>query len=124
MVVILQSAATVFWLEYRRYVRTRRYWALTLTTLLLGYAFCLLQAFLASRDPEAASHLFGLSYSGASMVGAFTWLPVIVAMPLTSRVLRDVYKTRTLTDLYLTELHPLGVALGRIGAIAALVGVS
>ena len=124
MVVILQSAATVFWLEYRRYVRTRRYWALTLAVLWLGCALCTGLAILAARDSKVVSGLFGLSYSSAMTLGVFVWLPLVMVAPLTNRLLRDVYKTRTLTDLYLTELHPLGVVLGRIGAITALTGLA
>ena len=44
MVVILRDAALVFWMEYRRYVRTRRYWVLALTTLALGVIPCALVA--------------------------------------------------------------------------------
>ncbi len=124
MVVILQSAATIFWLEYRRYVRTRRYWALTLAVLWLGCVFCIGLAVLAACAPEVVNRLLGVSYSGAMALGVFAWLPLVVAAPLANRVLRDVYKTRTLVDLYLTELHPLGVVLGRIGAITALTGLT
>lgn len=52
MVVILRDAALVFWMEYRRYVRTRRYWVLALTTLALGVLLCLIAALVAARIPK------------------------------------------------------------------------
>lgn len=124
MVVIWQSAATVFWMEYRRYVRTRRFWVLTLATLFLATSLGGALTLLAVYNPQSAEGLLGLRYSSALLLGISAWLPVIVASPLTTRMLRDLYKTRILPDLYLTDLHPLGVVLGRIGAIAALVGLS
>ena len=123
MVVIWQSAATVFWMEYRRYVRTRRFWVLTLTTLFLATSLGGALTLLAVYEPQTAEGLLGLKYSIAWLMGISAWLPVIVASPLATRMLRDLYKTRTLPDLYLTELHPLGVVLGRVGAITALTGL-
>jgi hypothetical protein len=52
MVVILRDAALVFWMEYRRYVRTRRYWVLALTTLALGMLLCLIAALVAAGSPK------------------------------------------------------------------------
>jgi hypothetical protein len=113
MVVILRDAALVFWMEYRRYVRTRRYWVLALTTLALGILLCLTAALVAARIPEAPLRFLGaLVYLPAAIVGWFAAIASVVHSPLSVRMLQDVYKTRPLTDLYLTELHPLGVVLG------------
>jgi hypothetical protein len=59
MVVILRDAALVFWMEYRRYVRTRRYWVLALTTLALGMLLCLIAALVAARIPPSAAAFSG-----------------------------------------------------------------
>ena len=124
MVVILQDAALVFWMEYRRYVRTRRYWVLALTTLALGMLLCLIAALVAARIPEALLRFLGASvYLPAAIVGWFAAIASVVHNPLSVRMLQDVYKTRPLTDLYLTELHPLGVVLGRAAATTALTGL-
>ncbi|MFN4033121.1 MAG: hypothetical protein ACK4ME_05770 [Fimbriimonadales bacterium] len=124
MVVIAQSAAAIFWMEYRRYVRTRRYWALTLTTLLVGVCLSAWATLMSIYAPQQLDALLGYRYSTVWMLGIWAWLPTIVATPLSARMPRDIYKTRPLTDLFLTELHPLGIVLGRIGAITALVGLS
>jgi hypothetical protein len=124
MVVILRDAALVFWMEYRRYVRTRRYWVLALTTLALGMLLCLIAALVAARIPEALLRFLGASvYLPATIVGWFAAIASVVHNPLSVRMLQDVYKTRWLSDLYLTELHPLGVVLGRAAATTALTGL-
>ena len=124
MVVILQDAATVFWVEYRRYVRTRRYWVLTLTTLALGVLTCALMATLQAWLSSWIISAFGFApYLPAFMVGGFMVFLSVVHSPLSSRMVQDVYKTRLLPDLYLTELHPLGVVLGRVAATTALTGL-
>jgi hypothetical protein len=124
MVVILRDAALVFWMEYRRYVRTRRYWVLALTTLALGMLLCLIAALVAARIPEALLRFLGASvYLPATIVGCFAAIASVVHNPLSVRMLQDVYKTRWLSDLYLTELHPLGVVLGRAAATTALTGL-
>jgi hypothetical protein len=124
MVVILRDAALVFWMEYRRYVRTRRYWVLALTTLALGVLLCLIAALVAARIPQAPLRFLGASvYLPATIVGWFAAIASVVHNPLSVRMLQDVYKTRPLTDLYLTELHPLGVVLGRAAATTALTGL-
>jgi hypothetical protein len=124
MVVILRDAALVFWMEYRRYVRTRRYWVLALTTLALGMLLCLIAALVAARIPQAPLRFLGASvYLPATIVGWFAAIASTVHNPLSVRMLQDVYKTRPLTDLYLTELHPLGVVLGRAAATTALTGL-
>jgi hypothetical protein len=124
MVVILRDAALVFWMEYRRYVRTRRYWVLALTTLALGVLLCLIAALVAARIPQAPLRFLGASvYLPATIVGWFAAIAWAVQNPLSVRMLQDVYKTRPLTDLYLTELHPLGVVLGRAAATTALTGL-
>jgi hypothetical protein len=124
MVVILRDAALVFWMEYRRYVRTRRYWVLALTTLALGMLLCLIAALVAARIPQAPLRFLGASvYLPATIVGWFAAIASVVHNPLSVRMLQDVYKTRPLTDLYLTELHPLGVVLGRAAATTALTGL-
>jgi hypothetical protein len=124
MVVILSSAAAVFWMEYRRFVRTRRYWVLMITTLMLGGGLTLGLGTLAYFLPERTAQLLGLSYTAHMLLGVLVGLPSIIAQPLSRRMLTDTYKTYTLTDLYLTELHPLGVLLGRAWATVALTGVS
>jgi hypothetical protein len=124
VVVILRDAALVFWMEYRRYVRTRRYWVLALTTLALGVLLCLIAALVAARIPQAPLRFLGASvYLPATIVGWFAAIASVVHNPLSVRMLQDVYKTRPLTDLYLTELHPLGVVLGRAAATTALTGL-
>jgi hypothetical protein len=124
MVVILRDAALVFWMEYRRYVRTRRYWVLALTTLALGMLLCLIAALVAARIPQAPLRFLGASvYLPATTVGWFAAIASVVHNPLSVRMLQDVYKTRWLSDLYLTELHPLGVVLGRAAATTALTGL-
>ena len=124
MVVILRDAALVFWMEYRRYVRTRRYWVLALTTLALGMLLCLIAALVAARIPQAPLRFLGASvYLPATIVGWFAAIASVVHNPLSVRMLQDVYKTRPLTDVYLTELHPLGVVLGRAAATTALTGL-
>jgi hypothetical protein len=124
MVVILRDAALVFWMEYRRYVRTRRYWVLALTTLALGMLLCLIAALVAARIPQAPLRFLGASvYLPATIVGWFAAIASVVHNPLSVRMLQDVYKTRWLSDLYLTELHPLGVVLGRAAATTALTGL-
>jgi len=125
MVVILRDAALVFWMEYRRYVRTRRYWVLALAALALGVLTC---AFVAGLWVWLSSWMisaFGFApYLPAFMIGAFTSsLSSIMHSSLSSRMVQDIYKTRPLTDLYLTELHPLGVVLGRAAATTALTGL-
>lgn len=124
MVVILSSAATVFWMEYRRFVRTRRYWVLMITTLMLGGGLTVGLGTLAHFLPEQTAQLLGLSYTAPVLLGVLVGLPSIIAQPLTRRMLTDTYKTYMLTDLYLTELHPLGVLLGRAWATVALTGLS
>jgi hypothetical protein len=124
MVVILRDAALVFWMEYRRYVRTRRYWVLALTTLALGVITCALVAGLwGLLSPWIISAFESSPYQPAFAIGAFTISLSLVHGPLSSRMVQDIYKTRPLTDLYLTELHPLGVVLGRAAATTALTGL-
>lgn len=124
MVVILESAAAVFWMEYRRFIRTRRYWVFLLAILIVCSLFTLGVGALARFAPQFAAKLFGLSYLAVVLLGFLAGMPSLLTQPLVTRMLMDVYKTHMLTDLYLTELHPLGVLMGRALATAALTGVS
>lgn len=124
MVVILRDAATVFGVEYRRYVRTRRYWVLALTALALGALMCAVVAALAATAPRILlASVRAAPYLPAYLLGWLAAFSLAVQTPLAFRMVQDVYKTRPLSDLYLTELHPLGVVLGRAGATTALTGL-
>jgi len=123
MVVILRDAALVFWMEYRRYVRTRRYWVLALAALALCVLSCAITAALAAI-PQVQLRLSSISvFAPATVIGLLAGVASAVHNPLSVRMLQDVYKTRWLSDLYLTELHPLGVVLGRAAATTALTGL-
>jgi hypothetical protein len=123
MVVILRDAALVFWMEYRRYVRTRRYWVLALAALAFCVLSCAITAALAAI-PQVQLRLSSISvFVPATAMGLLAGVASAVHNPLSVRMLQDVYKTRWLSDLYLTELHPLGVVLGRAAATTALTGL-
>ena len=123
MVVILRDAALVFWMEYRRYVRTRRYWVLALAALAFCVLSCAITAALAAI-PQVQLRLSSISvFVPATAMGLLAAIASTVYNPLSVRMLQDVYKTRWLSDLYLTELHPLGVVLGRAAATTALTGL-
>jgi hypothetical protein len=123
MVVILRDAALVFWMEYRRYVRTRRYWVLALAALAFCVLSCAITAALAAI-PQVQLRLSSISvFVPATAMGLLAAIASTVHNPLSVRMLQDVYKTRWLSDLYLTELHPLGVVLGRAAATTALTGL-
>jgi hypothetical protein len=123
MVVILRDAALVFWMEYRRYVRTRRYWVLALAALAFCVLSCAITAALAAI-PQVQLRLSSISvFVPATAMGLLAAIASTVHNPLSVRMLQDMYKTRWLSDLYLTELHPLGVVLGRAAATTALTGL-
>lgn len=122
MVVVWQSAVAVFWLEYRRFLRTRRYWALTLGMLITGWAISALMG--AAADSVLSEVLPLLAHQAGITMALLVGLTLMVSSPLVKRMLEETYKTRPLLDLYLTELHPLGVVLGRVGAVVALGGIA
>jgi len=122
--VVVSSVWTVFCIEYRRFVRTRRAWVFILSTLVVGWLLAFGAWLLARFAPQAAQRLFGLSYTPAGLMGFLAWMPSLFAVVLGLRMVQDVYKTHLLPDLYLTELHPLGVLVGRALATTALAGVS
>ncbi|MFN3689418.1 MAG: hypothetical protein ACK4UU_00675, partial [Fimbriimonadales bacterium] len=90
MVVIWQSAATVFWMEYRRYVRTRRFWVLTLATLFMATGVCGALTLLAMYAPQSAEALLEWRYSSVLLLGISAWLPTSVGVPLSARMPRDI----------------------------------
>lgn len=122
MVVVWQSALAVFWLEYRRFLRTRRYWALTLGMLITGWVLSTLMG--AAANSVLVKALLPLAHSAGFVMALLVGLTLMVSSPLVKRMLEETYKTRPLLDLYLTELHPLGVVLGRVGAVVALGGIA
>lgn len=122
--MVVSSVWTVFCVEYRRFVRTRRAWVFLLSILVVGWLLAFGVWLLARSAPQAAQWLFGLSYMPAGLMGCLAGLPSLFAGVLGLRMVQDVYKTHLLPDLYLTELHPLGVLVGRALATTALAGVS
>ncbi|GIV05499.1 MAG: hypothetical protein KatS3mg016_1074 [Fimbriimonadales bacterium] len=122
--MVVSSAWIVFRVEYRRFVRTRRAWVFILSILVVGWLLAFGVWLLARSAPLAAQQLLGLSYMPAGLIGCLAGLPSLFAGVLGLRMVQDVYKTHLLPDLYLTELHPLGVLIGRALATTALAGVS
>jgi hypothetical protein len=122
--MVVSSAWIVFLIEYRRFVRTRRAWVFILSILIVGWLLALGGWLLARFAPHVAQWLFSASYTPASLMGCLAGLPSLFAGVLGLRMVQDVYKTHLLPDLYLTELHPLGVLAGRALATTALAGVS
>lgn len=122
--MVVSSAWEVFRIEYRRFVRTRRAWVFILSILVVGWLLAFGIWLLARFAPRLAQQLFSLSYTAAGLMGCLAGLPSLFAGVLGLRMVQDVYKTHLLPDLYLTELHPLGVLVGRALATTALAGVS
>lgn len=122
--MVVSSAWEVFRVEYRRFVRTRRAWVFILSFFVIGWLLTLGIWLLARSAPQAAQLLFGLSYTPVGLMGCLAGLPSLFAGVLGLRMVQDVYKIHLLPDLYLTELHPLGVLVGRALATTALAGLS
>ncbi|MCS6923100.1 MAG: hypothetical protein NZM10_01850 [Fimbriimonadales bacterium] len=122
MVVVLASAATVFWMEYRRFVRSRRYWALLLGTLIVTLLGCLILWAIAVLLPAVVST--GTLPFAVAPMSALASMPNYIQGVANTRLMYDTYKTRTLPDLFLTPLHPLGVVLGKMAASTALATLS
>lgn len=126
MGIALLDAWRVFWLEARRYRRWRplRRWLVGAALLSVLWSLATLGLWAFSEqiaDARARLNLqrflFACGYALPTAVG------LIAALSLTPRLIGDRTRRGVLTDIYLTELHPLGVVLGRLGAVAWLSGV-
>ncbi len=120
MVVVWQSALTLFGMEFRRYLRTRRYWTLFGVICLIGLVIWLGIALLAYYAYPLYSRLMSLPYLALWIPALLNTLPVLISNRLSGRLAVDIHKGRLMTDLYLTCLHPLGVLLGRMTVVATL----
>ncbi len=114
---------TVFWLEYRRHVRSRLFWRLLLLIggiSLGGSAGCAL--LMSQLNPSSGtSNLVGTLAMGLlSVLGGVAMVAPALVVP---RIFSDLYKTRELHDIYLTALHPVGIVAGRMLTASVQVGL-
>lgn len=110
--------------EFRRHMRSPRFWRL----LLLGGALGMLitMALLGlivfagetTLSPQRTVFVSLVLWSG--MWGGL----LLLAAPLLARTVSEHRsKTGVIPDLYLTSLHPLGIGLGRLAAVGLLLGL-
>ncbi|MCS7300992.1 MAG: hypothetical protein NZ556_05495 [Fimbriimonadales bacterium] len=126
MGVVVVDAVRVARLEVRRYLRWRplRRWQLgfvllsvcwSLTALIvLQYSSSFINATLSA---PVRQFILAAWYPLPTAVG------FIVVLCLTPRIIGDTARRGTLSDLYLTDLHPLGIVLGKLLSVALLAGM-
>lgn len=111
-------------MEFRRYLRSRRFWRILMTTVGLVAVTTLLLGLLILGLPERAQdtlrsyvHLFDIMWCFWSViyVGAVSLL--------VREVFSDSYRTRPLADLYLLPVHPLSIVWGRLLTVGLQVGL-
>lgn len=114
------DAVRVAWLEVRRYLRWRplRRWQLGFVLLSICWSLAALMVLeYASLSPQVRRFIFAAWYPLPTAVG------FIVVLCLTPRIIGDTARRGTLSDLYLTDLHPLGIVLGKLLSVALLAGM-
>ncbi len=114
---------TVFWMEYRRHLRSRLFWRMLLliagSSMMIAGGAGFLLSFIGDADT------FG-TLIGSVSIGLMTALGAVAifAPPvIVPRIFSDVYKTRAVPDIYLTALHPLAIVAGRTLTAGAQVGL-
>lgn len=114
----------LFRMEFRRYLRSRRFWRVVMTSTGFVAFFSLLLAIVLLRVPEQAQqairnfvYLFDLMWVFWSIVY------LIAEGVLVREVFSDAYRTRPLNDIYLVPFHPLAVVWGRLLVVWVQMGV-
>jgi hypothetical protein len=118
-----EEVRVVFWLEYRRHIRSRLFWRLLLLIAGISLSASLLCALLISLLKDSAG--MGTTISTLSM-GLITVLGVVALIApavVVPRIFNDLYKTRELHDLYMTTLHPVAIVTGRLLTVGVQVGL-
>lgn len=114
----------VLGLEFRRYLRSRRFWRVLMTSVgSIGVFTMILSGLVLYLPPElqdgarSATYLFDIWWVLWSLIYS------IAHMILTREVFSDSYRTRPLVDLYLLPLHPLSIVLGRLLTVWLMMGL-
>ncbi|MEN3000280.1 MAG: hypothetical protein ABDI19_00365, partial [Armatimonadota bacterium] len=104
----------VFWLEYRRHLRSRPFWRLLLVVAGVSMGCAALFAFLMRLDDPSMGigrWVVPFAMGLLTVLGGVAMVAPALVIP---RIFSDMYKTRELYDIYLTALHPLSIVVGRM----------
>lgn len=114
----------IFQLEFRRYLRSRRFWRILMTTVGLVAVCTLLLGLLILGLPERAQDTLR-TYVPLFDIMWFLWSAIYIGAVslLVREVFSDSYRTRSLADLYLLPVHPLSIVWGRLLAIGFQMGL-
>lgn len=114
----------LFGMEFRRFLRSRRFWRVVMTSTGFVAFVSLTLAILLFGVPEQAQqalrnfvYLFDLMW----MVWSIVYL--IAEGVLVREVFSDAYRTRPLNDIYLVPFHPLAVVWGRLLVVWVQMGI-
>ncbi len=113
----------VFWLEYRRHLRSRRFWRhlLLIAGLSLGLAGGVGMWF--SQSEMASVLVQVMPMTSVVVIGLLGSLAMLAPALIVPHIFSDSHRSRELPDIYLTALHPLSIVLGRCLAAGAQMGI-
>jgi hypothetical protein len=118
-----QEVRVVFWLEYRRHMRSRLFWRLLLLIAGISLSASLLCALLISLLKDSAGVARTISTLSIGLITVLGVVALIAPAVVVPRIFSDLYKTRELHDLYLTTLHPVAIVIGRLLTVGVQVGL-
>jgi len=117
------EVCTVFWLEYRRHLRSRLFWRLLLVITGASMACAALYGLLLSGSDPSSSTGQAMAPLAMGLLAGLGGVALIAPAVVVPRIFSDLYKTRELHDIYLTTLHPVAIVLGRTLTASVQVGL-
>ncbi len=121
---MLYEIRLLFGMEFRRYLRSRRFWRVVMTsTGFVAFLSLMLAMLLFGVPAQAQQVLRSFVYLFDLMWVVWSIVYLIAEAVLVREVFSDAYRTRPLTDIYLVPFHPLAVVWGRLLVVWVQVGI-
>ncbi len=121
---MLYEIRLLFGIEFRRYLRSRRFWRVVMTSTGFVAFFSLLLAVVLLIVPEQVQQAIRNFVYLFDLMWVFWSIVYLIAEAILVReVFSDAYRTRPLNDIYLVPFHPLAVVWGRLLVVWVQMGM-